>query len=84
MNSDLLVNSPREKVESEEDEATWSFDSSVVHWLGVVLVFGLNPISFRFNRARRLFWQAECYLREREKMAKLASSVNDAAGTNGF
>ena len=36
-----------------------------------------------FNRARRLFWQMELYLREREKMAKSASSVNGAAGTNG-
>jgi hypothetical protein len=73
----------REQMGSEEDGAAWSFDSLVVHWLGVVLVFGLNPVSYRFNRARRLFWQMELYLREREKMAKSASSVNGAAGTNG-
>lgn len=71
------------RVGSDEDGVVRLFDTLVVYWLGTVLFFNLNPVSYRFNRARRLFWQAELYLREREKMAKSASSVNDAAGTNG-
>lgn len=71
------------RVGSDEDELVHLFDTLVVYWLGTVLFFSLNPVSYRFNRARRLFWQAALYLREREKMAKSASSVNGAAGTNG-
>lgn len=71
------------RVGSDEDGVVRLFDTLVLYWLGTVLLFSLNPVSYRFNRARRLFWQAELYLREREKMAKSASSVNGAAGTNG-
>lgn len=71
------------RVGSDEDGLVHLFDTLVVYWLGTVLLFSLNPVSYRFNRARRLFWQAELYLREREKMAKSASSVNGATGTNG-
>lgn len=71
------------RVGSDEDGVVRLFDTLVLYWLGTVLLFSLNPVSYRFNRARRLFWQAELYLREREKMAKSASSMNGAAGTNG-
>jgi len=72
------------RVGSDEDGVVRLFDTLVLYWLGTVLLFSLNPVSYRFNRARRLFWQAELYLREREKMAKSASSVNGVAGTNGY